>query len=127
MTIERGAAVPANPPEAPAINDRRATLMRRAALAAVALSALLVLVKAGAYFLSGSIAILGALADSAMDLIASTANLFAVRQALIPADQQHRFGHGKAEPIAGLAQALFISASTLFLVYEAVQRIAMPR
>jgi ferrous-iron efflux pump FieF len=103
-----------------------AHLMRRAALASVALSALLILVKGVAFFLSGSIAILGALADSTMDLIASTANLLAVRHALMPADQQHRFGHGKAEPIAGLAQALFIVASTVFLVYEAVQRIRMP-
>jgi ferrous-iron efflux pump FieF len=100
--------------------------MRRAAQASVAVSALLVVVKGVAFFLSGSIAILGALADSAMDLIASTANLLAVRHALTPADQQHRFGHGKAEPIAGLAQALFIAASTIFLVYEAVQRIAAP-
>src|SRR5258706_12544466 len=69
---------------------------------------------------------LPSLADSALDLSTSSLNLFAIRQALTPADAEHRFGHGKAEPLAGLAQGAFISASALFLVIQGVNRIVAP-
>src|SRR3954467_9814141 len=97
--------------------------MRRAALASVSVSLLLVLIKTGAYFASHSVAMLASLADSALDLFASALNMFAIHQALAPADAEHRFGHGKAEPLAGLAQGAFITASGLFLVIQSVQRI----
>ena len=100
--------------------------MRRAAIASVAVSVLLVVLKAGAYFASNSVAMLASLADSALDLFTSSLNLFAIHQALIPADAEHRFGHGKAEPLAGLAQAAFIIASALFLVIEGITRILNP-
>jgi ferrous-iron efflux pump FieF len=101
-------------------------LMRRAAIASVAVSVLLVVLKAGAYFASNSVAMLASLADSALDLFTSSLNLFAIHQALMPADAEHRFGHGKAEPLAGLAQTAFIIASALFLVIEGVTRILNP-
>jgi ferrous-iron efflux pump FieF len=69
---------------------------------------------------------LASLADSALDLFTSWLNLVAIRQALTPADAEHRFGHGKAEPLAGLAQGAFISASALFLVIQAINRIIAP-
>jgi len=72
------------------------------------------------------VALLASLADSALDLFTSWLNLVAIRQALAPADAEHRFGHGKAEPLAGLAQGAFISASALFLVIQAVNRIITP-
>jgi ferrous-iron efflux pump FieF len=100
--------------------------MKRAAIASVAVSLFLVVIKAAAYFASHSVAMLASLADSALDLFASSLNMFAIRQALTPADAEHRFGHGKAEPLAGLAQGAFIAASALFLVIQAVQRIAAP-
>lgn len=103
-----------------------AQLMRRAAAASVAVSALLVVVKLGAYAFTGSVAMLGALADSAVDLVASSGNLFAVRQSLTPADRQHRFGHGKAEPLAGLAQAAFIIGSATFLAFESIRHLIEP-
>jgi ferrous-iron efflux pump FieF len=53
-------------------------------------------------------------------------NLIAIRSALTPADAEHRFGHGKAEPLAGLAQGAFICASALFLVIQAINRILAP-
>jgi len=102
------------------------TLMKRAATLSVAVSALLVAIKAGAYFASHSVAMLASMADSALDLLASGLNMFAIRQALTPADAEHRFGHGKAEPLAGLAQGAFIAASALFLSIHAVQRIWAP-
>ena len=69
---------------------------------------------------------LASLADSALDLFTASLNLLAIRQALTPADAEHRFGHGKAEPLAGLAQGAFIAASALFLVIQAVNRILAP-
>jgi ferrous-iron efflux pump FieF len=66
------------------------------------------------------------MADSGLDLLASALNLLAIRHALTPADKEHRFGHGKAEPLAGLAQSAFIVASALFLVVESVGRLATP-
>lgn len=105
----------------------KSRLMRQAALAAVAVAFLLILLKAAAYVLTGSVAMMSSLADSALDLFASTINLFAINQALMPADREHRFGHGKAEPLAGLAQGAFIAGSATFLVIESIGRIAAPR
>ena len=105
----------------------RARLMRGAAFAAVAVSAVLVVLKAAAYIVTGSVAMMASLADSALDLFASSINLFAIREALTPADREHRFGHGKAEPLAGLAQGAFIAGSATFLVVESIGRIVSPR
>ena len=82
--------------------------------------------KLGAWLVTDSVSLLSSLADSVMDVLASLINLFAVRHALQPADREHRFGHGKAEPLAGLGQALFITASGIFLIVEAVGRIIEP-
>ena len=101
--------------------------MRRAAAASVGVSLFLVAIKAFAYFASHSVAMLASLADSALDLFTSALNLFAIHEALAPADKEHRFGHGKAEPLAGLAQGAFISASALFLVIQAIQRLISPQ
>src|SRR5437762_2362025 len=101
-------------------------LMRRAALASVLVSLFLVVIKVFAYFASHSVAMPASLADSALDLFASGLNMIAIRSALTPADAEHRFGHGKAEPLAGLAQGAFISASALFLVIQSVNRILTP-
>ena len=101
-------------------------MMRRATNFAVAAAALMIVGKLGAWLATDSVSLLSSLADSVMDVLASLINLFAVRQALQPADREHRFGHGKAEPLAGLGQALFITASAIFLIVEAVGRIMEP-
>ena len=106
--------------------ERAGLLMRRATNLAVAAAALMIVGKLGAWLATDSVSILSSLADSVMDVLASLINLFAVRQALQPPDREHRFGHGKAEPLAGLGQALFISASAIFLIVEAVGRILEP-
>ena len=114
-------------PSGPQIDPERARLlMRRATNIAVAAAALMIVGKLGAWLATDSVSILSSLADSVMDVLASLINLFAVRQALQPPDREHRFGHGKAEPLAGLGQALFISASAIFLIVEAVGRILEP-
>jgi ferrous-iron efflux pump FieF len=103
-----------------------AQLMQRTAWAAVAVAGLLVVMKAIAYVITDSIAMMASLADSGLDLFASAINLLAIRHAMTPADPEHRFGHGKAEPLAGLAQGAFIAGSATFLVIEAVSRFISP-
>lgn len=70
---------------------------------------------------------LASLIDSLMDAGASLINLFAVRYSLAPPDAEHRFGHGKAESLAGLAQATFIAGSAVFLILESVDRLLHPQ
>ncbi len=106
---------------------RRARLMRWATYASTATALVLILGKLVAWWLSDSLSLLGSLMDSGLDLIASLINLFAVRHALEPPDPEHRFGHGKAEAIAGLAQAAFIAGSAVFLALEAVWRLRRPQ
>jgi ferrous-iron efflux pump FieF len=103
-----------------------ARLMRNAAIASLSVSIFLVAIKALAYFGSHSVSVLAALTDSALDLFSSTLNLVAIRSALTPADAEHRFGHGKAEPLAGLAQGAFIAGSASFLVVQAINRFISP-
>ena len=102
-------------------------LMRRAAFASLAVSVLLVAIKTFAYFASDSVSVLASLADSALDLFTATLNIVAIRSALTPADAEHRFGHGKAEPLAGLTQGAFIAGSATFLIVQAVNRLIEPR
>ena len=101
-------------------------LMQRTAWAAIIVALVLVLIKLAAYLISDSIAMLASLADSAVDIFASAINLIAIRHALMPADAEHRFGHGKAEPLAGLMQAAFIAGSVAFLAIESVSRLLEP-
>ncbi|HWD27680.1 MAG TPA: cation diffusion facilitator family transporter [Rhizomicrobium sp.] len=100
--------------------------MRRAAWASLGVSLVLTALKLFAYLATNSVAMLASFADSAMDLFTSTLNLVAIRSALQPADREHRFGHGKAEPLAGMAQFAFIAGSAVFLVIQGLSRIAAP-
>ena len=101
-------------------------LMRRATYAAVAVAVILVAIKTVAFWMTGSIAMLGTLFDSLLDGAASLLNLFAVRHSLTPADNEHRFGHGKAEALAGLGQSFFIFASAGYITFAAVMRLLNP-
>jgi ferrous-iron efflux pump FieF len=100
--------------------------MRRAAMASLGMSVILVAIKLFAYLVTHSVSVLASFADSALDLFTSTLNIVAIRSALTPADAEHRFGHGKAEPLAGLAQGAFIAGSATFLVIQAVNRLIAP-
>jgi ferrous-iron efflux pump FieF len=100
--------------------------MRLATYASVATAAILIAVKLVAWLYTDSISLLSTLVDSVLDIFASLVNLAAVRHALTPADKEHRFGHGKAEPLAALGQAAFISGSALFLIFEAGHRLFDP-
>ncbi len=103
-----------------------ATLMKRAALAAMATAAFLAILKLAAWWWTGSVAMLASFADSALDLAASSVNALAIRYALTPADTEHRFGHGRAEAIAGLAQAVLIGGSAVFLIVQSITRLVTP-
>jgi ferrous-iron efflux pump FieF len=104
-----------------------AYLLKLTSNASVATALVLIAVKGGAWFLSNSVSLLASLIDSVMDSAASLINLFAIRYALLPADEKHRFGHGKAEALAGLGQAAFIIGSALFLMLQAVERLIHPQ
>jgi ferrous-iron efflux pump FieF len=97
-----------------------------AAVAAVAVAALLIAAKAAAWLATGSVSLLSTMIDSLIDLAASAINLVAIHHATQPADREHRFGHGKAEPLAGLVQAAFVAGSAAFLVFEAGGRLIRP-
>lgn len=107
-------------------DDEAPGLMRLAARASLAVAGLLVLVKAVAWFLTGSVALLGSLVDSALDVAVSLVNFLAIRTALEPPDAEHRFGHGKAEAIAGLIQSAVILGSAVFLLFESIARLTRP-
>ncbi|MGY8986512.1 MAG: cation diffusion facilitator family transporter [Sphingomonadales bacterium] len=100
--------------------------MGRAAKASVFVATILIFVKGIAWFLTGSVSLLGSLIDSILDLVASLVNFFAVKTSLEPPDDDHRFGHGKAEPIAGLLQSSVILGSAVFLVFESISRLLKP-
>ncbi len=101
-------------------------MMRAATNAAVIAAVVLVTVKAAAYAATNSVAMMSSVADSALDVLASGLNYFAVRHALTPADEGHTFGHGKAEPLSALAQAAFIAGSAVLVLAESITRIGNP-
>ncbi len=102
-------------------------LMRLATYASVTVAGLLIVAKLGAWVATDSVAILSSLIDSILDALASLINLVAVHHATTPADKEHRFGHGKAESIAGLGQAAFVAGSAIFLIFESIPRLVAPQ
>ncbi|GAB4289750.1 MAG: CDF family cation-efflux transporter FieF [Methylophaga sp.] len=101
--------------------------MRLATYASVATAVILILAKLIAWFVSDSVSILATLVDSSLDVLASVINLFAVHHALQPADREHRFGHGKAEALAGLGQSMFITGSAGILLLQGISRLLDPQ
>jgi len=99
----------------------------RAALASVAMAVSLLVLKTYAAWATASVSMLASLADTGLDLLASLVTLYGVRLAATPADHDHRFGHGKAEALAGVAQAGFIAASSGGLVLTVIDRFLHPR
>jgi ferrous-iron efflux pump FieF len=107
-------------------SDKNVRLLKRATYASVATAVLLVGVKFAAWLATGSLSILASLIDSLMDVMASFINLMAIRYSLNPADDDHSFGHGKAEALAGLGQASFIAGSALILFMHGIERLKTP-
>lgn len=109
----------------PAAPDR--SLIRLATSLSVATAVSLTVAKAVVWVLSGSVALMASMADSALDLAAATGTFFAVRYAAVPPDAEHRFGHGKAEAFASLLQAGLVFASAALVGEEAIQRLLKPQ
>ena len=107
-------------------SPEHARLLRLATRASVAVACTLIVAKAIAWWLSGSVSMLAGLTDSALDGVTSMLNLLAVHYALRPADDDHRYGHGKAESLAGMAQALFIGGSAVLIAFQAYERLQKP-
>ena len=101
----------------------RSKLTARAAMASIAMALILIGLKSYAALQTASMAMLGSLADSGLDLIASLVVLLGVRVAAQPADHDHRFGHGKAEALAALVQVILITLSALFIAARSIQRL----
>jgi len=111
---------------APSLDDANAAT-RSVTRLSVGVAVTLIALKAFGLGASGSVSILASLADSSLDLIASLATFFAVRWAAAPPDAEHRFGHGKGEAMAALVQAGLVFASSVFIGWEALQRLFDPR
>ncbi len=111
--------------QGPHLGDgERSSLSTRAALASVACAIFLLGLKGWGALETGSMAMLGSLADTALDLLASLVTLFGVRVAAQPADRDHRFGHGKAEALVALAQVFVIGVSAVAIAFRSAQRLA---
>jgi ferrous-iron efflux pump FieF len=105
----------------------RKRLLQRATAAALATAVVLGLVKLLAWWWSSSVAVLASAVDSVLDVSASLFNLLAVRYALTPPDAEHRFGHGKSEALAGLAQTVLIGISGVYVLLQAIERWSHPQ
>lgn len=103
-----------------------AALTRRVTLLSVATASVLVAIKVVAWLASGSVAMLASMADSGLDLLASSVTFFAVRYAIAPPDAEHRYGHGKAEAFASLVQAGLVFASAALIGREAIVDLISP-
>lgn len=104
-------------------NDK---LRRMATYASIGVATVLIIAKLAAYLMTDSVAMLSSLFDSLFDLVASLVTAYGVASALRPPDREHRYGHGKAEPLAALAQSVFIIGSSILLACEAAARLSAP-
>lgn len=105
------------------VSEANNRLLKQATYASVATASVLILAKLIVWFMTGSMSLLATLLDSTMDVLASLITLFAVRIAITPADDDHHFGHGKAEQLAVLAQSAFIGGSAVVLLLNTLDRI----
>src|SRR5947199_1117484 len=111
----------------PLIEPATAQRLRlRATYASLGVALVLIAAKLVVWISTGSVALLSSLVDSMVDAAASLVTFFAVRHATVPADREHRFGHGKAEPLAALGQSAFLVGSAVLLMFEAVRRLVSP-
>lgn len=119
-----------NPTSSPlhhtAASPHHTFLITTATYGAVGVAAILITAKFFAWMRTDSLSLQASLIDSLLDMVASIINLLVVRQALKPADEEHRFGHGKAEALGGLCQSTFIAGSAVWLVIDAIHRLINP-
>ena len=107
--------------------DQGVRLRKWATYASVSTAVVLIVAKLFAYFLTDSVSLLSSLMDSTMDAFASIVMMIGVHHAVRPADQDHRYGHGKFEALASMTQAMFIAGSGMFLIFESLHRFVSPQ
>ena len=118
----------ANPYLYGSLDDKaRTNLKRWATVASLSTAVILICVKFFAFLMTDSVSLLSSLMDSCFDAVASLVTKISVRHAKTPADQEHRFGHGKMEALSALGQATFIFGSAIFLIFESVMRFIHPQ
>lgn len=98
-----------------------------AGFASLATVTVLIIIKTAAFIMSGSASILASLTDSVVDAGVSLMSLLAIKISLLPADKNHRYGHGKVEGLAALLQAVFMASAAVFLALEAIDRFQNPQ
>lgn len=103
--------------------NRYKRLVTFAGYASTCTAIILICIKAFAWLYSGSSTIFASLVDSALDLCASGLNLLAIKYSILPKDDDHKYGHGKAESLAGLLQAAFICGSAIFVIMHGISRV----
>lgn len=109
------------------INPESSSLMKLATYASVATAFVLIIIKFYAWVVTDSVSMLSSLVDSTLDMVVSLINMMAVRYALMPPDDDHRFGHTGAEDIAAMGQAAFITGSAIFIFFTAIERMINPQ
>jgi ferrous-iron efflux pump FieF len=110
-----------------AVEDRNHRLRRWASVASILIACILIAAKSAAYVMTGSVSVMTSLLDSIFDAFTSGVTMFSVMHAATPADQEHRYGHGKIEALAALAQGVFILASAVYLLYQSGERFLHPQ
>lgn len=95
----------------------------RTALLSIIVAIALIVIKLAFGIITNSVSILASAADSFLDFTASFVNYFSIRKSEKPPDDDHRYGHGKAEGLAGLFQCFVIGVSVLYLIYISVEKI----
>lgn len=108
------------------INQESSRLMKLATYASVGVAGILIIVKFYAWVITDSVSMMSSLIDSSLDIVVSLINMFAVRYALMPPDEDHKFGHTSAEDVAAMGQAAFVSGSALFISFTAIERLLNP-
>lgn len=108
------------------LSQHHKMLITTATYSAVGVAGILIAAKFFAWMRTDSLSLQASLIDSLLDMLASILNLLVVRQALKPADEEHRFGHGKAEALGGLGQSAFIAGSAVWLIIDALHRLIDP-
>jgi len=107
--------------------EKGARLRRLASLVSLIAAVILVVVKLAGWVLTGSVALLSSAIDALVDTAASLATFYGVRYAERPADEDHRFGHGKGEAVAGFMQAAFLGGAAIVLGFQSVERLVYPQ
>ena len=103
---------------------KKERIKKRAALLSISVSFILFILKIVFGIITNSLSIITSAVDSFLDLSASIINFFSISQSVKPADEEHKYGHEKAEGIAGLIQSIIIIISSIYLVYESIERLS---